>query len=197
MNIRQRQKAQTREKVLATAKDLFIARGTLRTTTLDIARACGVAHGTVFVHFATKDELIVAILEEELKRMATDVFELARHSDCVEVLLDKYLQYVEQEEDFLAVIARELPFYPAELRHSLLAQECILRNLFFTALEHGIQAGTCKPIDITMTLTFLFGTIAYYLTHKAQFVDQGSVIRARKSAIRTTFLQFILNEQQE
>jgi AcrR family transcriptional regulator len=197
MNKRQLKKAQTREKILTIAKELFIRQGVLQTTTLEVAKACQIAHGTVFVHFPTKDALIVAILEQELKRMATEVYELAMQSDQLEVLLEKYLQYVEQEEDFLAVIAREMPFYPPELRHSLLAQECIIRHLFFTAIEHGILAGRFKPVDITMALTFLFGAINYYLAHKSQFVAQGSVIKAKKETIYDTFLQFITIEHKE
>jgi AcrR family transcriptional regulator len=197
MNKRQLKKAQTRENILATAKQLFIQQGILQTTTLEIAKACQVAHGTIFVHFPTKNALIVAILEQELTRMAADVYELATESDQLEVLLEKYLRYVEQEEDFLAVIAREMPFYPQELRHSLLAQECIIRHLFFTTFEHGVWIGKFKPVNITTALTFLFGTISYYLAHKSQFVAQGSVIRAKKSTLQETFLHFISKNTEE
>lgn len=192
MNKRQAQKAQTIEKILAVSKALFSKNGILNTTTLEIAKACDVAHGTVFLHFKDKNTLIAIIFEQELKRTAEEIYRLAMESHHLDVLLDRYFLYLENEEEFLAVIAREFPFYPLELRREILAHESILRHLFFTAIENGIQAGKFKPVDITTTISFLFGTINYYLAHKPHIVPDGSVIKAKKEALRHTFLQFLL-----
>jgi TetR/AcrR family fatty acid metabolism transcriptional regulator len=191
MNKRQLQKAQTVEKILTVSKALFIENGILNTTTLEIAKTCQVAHGTVFLHFKDKNTLIAAIFERELKRTAKEVYRLAMDSHHLDVLLDRYFLYLENEEDFLAVIAREFPFYPLELRRSILSHESILRHLFFTAIENGIKAGKFKMVDITTTISFLFGTITYYLAHKPHLVPEGSVIKTKKELIKHTFLQFL------
>jgi AcrR family transcriptional regulator len=188
MNKRQLSKAQTFEKILTVAKRLFSQKGVLNTSTAEIAKACGIAHGTVFLHFADKNTLMTAIFERELQRAASDIYQLAQETSQVEVLLDRYFEYVEQEEDFLSVIARELPFYPEELRRSILAQECILRHLFFTAIENGVAAGRFKPLDITTVVMLFFATVNYYLAHKPSFAPQGSVIQMKKEKLKQTFL---------
>ncbi|WP_236789583.1 TetR/AcrR family transcriptional regulator [Amycolatopsis sp. GM8] len=57
--------ARNRELLLAAAEEEFADRG-LDASVADIARRAGVGKGTVFRHFATKDDLIVAIVREHV-----------------------------------------------------------------------------------------------------------------------------------
>lgn len=54
-----------REQILQTAVNLFSQRGFKGTTTKEIARASGVSEAMVFRHFASKDELYKAILDNK------------------------------------------------------------------------------------------------------------------------------------
>ena len=50
-----------REKILQTAMNLFIDKGIQSTSTALIAKEAGVATGTLFHHFKTKEELVHAL----------------------------------------------------------------------------------------------------------------------------------------
>ena len=67
-NKRQQQKADTRASLLGAAHDCFAQRGFVATQIGDIARRAGVAHGTFYVHFDSKeaaaDELLTAFNAE-------------------------------------------------------------------------------------------------------------------------------------
>jgi AcrR family transcriptional regulator len=52
--------AKTRQQLLDAATQVFAARGFARATTKEIARAAGVAEGTIYRHFADKHELFFA-----------------------------------------------------------------------------------------------------------------------------------------
>jgi AcrR family transcriptional regulator len=54
-----------REQILQTAVELFSQRGFKGTTTKEIAKAAGVSEAIIFRHFATKDELYTAILDNK------------------------------------------------------------------------------------------------------------------------------------
>ena len=54
-----------REQIIQTAVELFSKNGFRGTTTKEIARAAGVSEAMVFKHFATKDELYGAILDNK------------------------------------------------------------------------------------------------------------------------------------
>lgn len=60
---------ETERLIRATALELFLERGFDATTTKQIADAAGVAHGTVFLVAATKEALLVSVLEERLREV--------------------------------------------------------------------------------------------------------------------------------
>jgi AcrR family transcriptional regulator len=62
----QRRKARTRAALLAAARALFAARGVESTTIAEIAEQADVAVGSFYNYFATKDELLAALLESAL-----------------------------------------------------------------------------------------------------------------------------------
>src|SRR3954453_2960532 len=61
--------ARNRERVLAAAEEVFATRG-LEVTLDDIAAHAGLGVGTVYRRFANRDELIEALFQERLTRVA-------------------------------------------------------------------------------------------------------------------------------
>lgn len=64
---RQRAARQTRQDIIAAARDLFHRRGFAAATTEDIAAAAGVAKGTLFLHARTKERLLVMVYEDQFR----------------------------------------------------------------------------------------------------------------------------------
>ncbi|GAB3950874.1 TetR/AcrR family transcriptional regulator [Kribbella albertanoniae] len=62
--------ARNRAAILAAASEAFAQHGP-KATTEQVAQQAGVAVGTVFRHFPTKDDLLIAIMKESLERLAT------------------------------------------------------------------------------------------------------------------------------
>lgn len=62
-----------RKKILSTALQLFVDNGFHDTPTIKIARESGVANGTLFHYFKTKEELIVAVYWDVLEKMQEDL----------------------------------------------------------------------------------------------------------------------------
>jgi AcrR family transcriptional regulator len=60
-----------RGRILDAAEEVFAQRGASASTE-EVARLAGVAIGTVFRHFPTKDDLLAAILKRLLARLAED-----------------------------------------------------------------------------------------------------------------------------
>lgn len=69
-----------RQRILAAAEAVFAERGPTASTE-DVAARAGVAIGTVFRHFATKDELLRAIMKDLLGRLTEEIEALAETGD--------------------------------------------------------------------------------------------------------------------
>jgi AcrR family transcriptional regulator len=66
--------AQTRERLLRAAADVFAERGYDGTRVADIAAAAGVSNGALYAHFASKADLLVAALHTHGRRLLAEMF---------------------------------------------------------------------------------------------------------------------------
>jgi AcrR family transcriptional regulator len=64
-------RAQTRERVMTAALEVFGERGIAASTLNDIAAAAGLTRGAVYSNFAGKDDLVLAIMEEHAMQRLT------------------------------------------------------------------------------------------------------------------------------
>jgi AcrR family transcriptional regulator len=83
---RKRNPRQTRDRLVRAALDLFTTRGYHETTTPLIASRAGVAEGTIYRHFASKDELLNEIFRAGVRLFATAVREADPRTNCRERL---------------------------------------------------------------------------------------------------------------
>lgn len=193
INKKTESKIKTRSLILEKSKEIFTKQGISKTSTRDICKLCGIAQGSLFLHFGTKDNLISTVFENEIKRIANRLRDEFENESRVEVLLEKYLTILEEEEDFFSVIFKEFQFFSEELKRQILSFETIIRNYFYCSIEKGIVSGIYKEVNITSTLAFLFATINYYLYLKEVYAsDNSSVIKSKKNEICSTFMTMLL-----
>src|SRR5918993_1546293 len=65
-------KADKREAILRAAIDVFAERGFFSAQVADVAKAAGVAAGTVYLYFRSKDDLLVSIFERTMREAIAD-----------------------------------------------------------------------------------------------------------------------------
>src|SRR3954451_9947949 len=56
-----------RDAILRAAIDVFAERGYFNAQVADVARAAGVAAGTVYLYFKSKDDLLISIFERSMR----------------------------------------------------------------------------------------------------------------------------------
>lgn len=80
MRVTAQAKEETRGRILAAARNLFSNKGFEQTTTRDIAQQAGIAIGTLFNYFPSKEALGMTLVAEALDAAHTD-FEQQRRGD--------------------------------------------------------------------------------------------------------------------
>src|ERR1700738_1101666 len=65
-----------RERILSAAQDLFLRYGVKRTSIDDVAREAEIAKGTVYLYYASKNDLFAAVAE----RLCSDILARARQT---------------------------------------------------------------------------------------------------------------------
>lgn len=102
-----------RAQLLDAAAKLFAERGFHATSMRDIAKAVGMLSGSIYYHFESKDEMLLAVYEEGLRRV-TEMVEaaVARQSDSwkrLEAACAAHLQALIAHRDYTQVMIRTLP----------------------------------------------------------------------------------------
>lgn len=87
MRVTEETKARTRRKLLKSARRLFAGSGFEAATTRDISRACGIAAGTLFNYFPTKEALGLAILDEAATKAESEFADRIRGDESLAELL--------------------------------------------------------------------------------------------------------------
>jgi AcrR family transcriptional regulator len=80
--------AQTRERLLLAAADVFAQRGYDGTRVADIAAAAGVSNSALYAHFKSKAELLVAALRTHGRRVLADLLAADPGRPITDVLLE-------------------------------------------------------------------------------------------------------------
>jgi TetR/AcrR family transcriptional regulator, cholesterol catabolism regulator len=103
-----------REKLLDGAARLFVEKGFSATSTRDVARATGMLPGSLYYHFASKEDLLVAVYEEGVAGIGASVDAALAAAgpnpwDRLEAACAAHLGMLLGGSDYAHVIARVLP----------------------------------------------------------------------------------------
>jgi AcrR family transcriptional regulator len=173
------QKEATRQRILECALTEFRRQGYLKANTASIARAAGVAHGTIFLHFHTKDELLFELIRRRLILVSNKLFDVVKDSESFEILLRIHLNHIDEELEFESMIARELPVMPVHLRRQIITIRGGILADFYQAMEKEIRLGLFRAVDPAVALQFWFGTLTYYLANQDMFAPKDQIIHEK------------------
>ncbi len=130
-------KEQTKERILAAALELFGAKGLARTTTKAISKKAGIAEGTLFNYFKTKEDLALYFFQKETNDLikwfnAQKRMEKAPLAERLFAIIHRQLEYLTPYEDFIgAVFFRSLQANSKLSPLSFDSQELRLKYLRF------------------------------------------------------------------
>jgi TetR/AcrR family fatty acid metabolism transcriptional regulator len=101
-----------RERILAAAERVFARRGFFAARVSEIAKDAGVADGTIYLYFKSKDELLISLFEQRMKQVNA-VLRTALASETKPVaqlraLIRSYLRLVHDEPAAAEVLTIEL-----------------------------------------------------------------------------------------
>jgi TetR/AcrR family transcriptional regulator, fatty acid metabolism regulator protein len=72
-SLRERQRQEREDLILQAAEELFLEKGSYDASIDDIAARVGIAKGTVYLHFASKEDLVFALLQRDVRQLLDEV----------------------------------------------------------------------------------------------------------------------------
>jgi AcrR family transcriptional regulator len=96
-----------RSDILAAARATFLDRGFLQTRMADIAQRAGVAAGTIYLYFESKEAIVLELAEQHfagLARVTLPALQQPNPADAIAEAVHAALAYVADERDLLRLI---------------------------------------------------------------------------------------------
>ena len=134
---REKNKERTKERILAAALELFREKGLEGTTTKEVSKKAGIAEGTLFNYFKTKEDLALYFFQKETDNLirwfrAESRLHKAPLAEKLFAIIHRQLEYVEPYEEFIgAVFCRSLQPTSSLSPLSFESQELRLKYLRF------------------------------------------------------------------
>jgi TetR/AcrR family fatty acid metabolism transcriptional regulator len=100
-----------RERILAAAERIFARHGFFSARVSEIAKEAGVADGTIYLYFKSKDDLLISLFESRMKQVNTELRAAIADRPPIEQLrafIHTYLQLVSDEPAAAEVLTIEL-----------------------------------------------------------------------------------------
>lgn len=144
-----------KDQILEAASKLFAERGFSRTSTAMLAREAGVAEGTLFRHFKSKDDIFIVLIQRLREKITQDVYqylEVQGSETGIELIVDiikACYVFVRKNRIDFAIILRDAPGCYGEpdspaFEHSKVIYVLLQEN-FQRAIEKGQEEGNIRP----------------------------------------------------
>jgi AcrR family transcriptional regulator len=168
----------TRE-ILDAARRVLLGRGPETATMEEIAATAGVAKGTVYLYFPSKDELIQALITQVGENMLADIEAVVQTPgappDKIQKVAALLLDYLMRERALFPAYARDLLRGGRNTAkgywHRLQEMEEKFVNLVTRLFAEGIEAGQFIPANprlLTFLLRGMVRAVGYYQMSEGQ-----------------------------
>lgn len=101
-----------RERIITAAVKVFAAKGFYCARVSDVAREAGVADGTIYLYFASKEDLLRGLFEENMTRIITELREVVAGGtsagDRLSRMFSAYVAFVRRDPELAEVLTVEL-----------------------------------------------------------------------------------------
>jgi AcrR family transcriptional regulator len=188
---RKEQKEKTRLRLVETAEGLFADRGIGNTSTAHVAQALEVSHGTVFIHFPTRDELILAVVERFGDRLSA---ELGRrfHADLpLKEMLEAHVSVLSDFEDFYLRLIAEGQSLSPKIRSLIHSMNASLSYRFFRAAQAEMKKGKVKKLAQAPFFNTWISLLNYHILNRDLFSEERPLLKAMGKDLVRHFLLLI------
>jgi len=182
-----------RERILRAAIKVFARKGFFAARVSEIAKAAGVADGTIYLYFKNKDDVLVSLFDDRMRKLLAALREEAARDDATERKLTRIIELqlglLEGHRDLAEVIT-------VNLRQSTRLLKQYAAPLFVEYLEviasvvaEGQRAGAIREdIHPLLTARALWGALdGIALTWALGGAEPGGLTRAARE-LATTLL---------
>lgn len=170
---RQRRKEARPQELLSAALELFVEKGFAATRSEEVAARAGVAKGTLYLYYPSKEDLLKAVVRENLSALIAEGADLAGSfegttQELLVLLMQTWWERVGDTpaSGIFKIIITEMGNFPDFGRFYLEEVMEPGRDLFTRVLQRGIDSGELRPVNLFETVHVLIFPMLMLCLHR-------------------------------
>ncbi len=167
-SLRERQRQEREDLILQAAEELFLEKGFHDVSIDEIAARVGIAKGTVYLHFDSKEDLVFALLQRDMKHFLQEVDAILASGESATVRLRAIIErvYSGMLGSYLQMLTAV--FQSPEFRARMAEKHGVMQATWDdvaqrirTVLDEGKATGEFDPeIPTSVMVRFFFGLLS-------------------------------------
>ena len=171
----------TKRKIFETSMKLFAEKGYDATSIEEITATVGVAKGTLYYHFSSKEEIFNFLIEEGIKLLQNSIYiktsKYTNYIDKIKAIVLIEIKIVQKYENLITILLSQ--FYGKESRN----QKCQMHVYEYIEqieqiVREGINKGEIKQGEPKAMASEIYGLICSTLVYKLRNQDTFDVIKS-------------------
>lgn len=173
----------TKRKIFEASMKLFAEKGYENTSIEEITATVGVAKGTLYYHFTSKEEIFDFLVQEGIKLLQNSVdIKISKYDsyvDKIKAIVLIQIKIVKKYEDIITILLSQ--FYGNEKRNQR-CKEYIYQYIdkIEDIVTKGMQNGQIKQGDAKIYASEIYGLIAASLIYKLREKENFEVLKVYK-----------------
>ncbi len=176
----------TRHRLRTAALELFVEQGVVETTTRDLAKRAGIAEGTIYRHFESKDELVRDLFRDHYVRFGAELnriqAETAGGIDAkLRAMIDFMCRLYDEEPTLYRFLLLVQHVALPNIRTAPTSPAVIFRGLVSRAIEQGevpkqdpgLAAAMVLGAIIQPALSLIYGSITGTMSNYAPAIARA------------------------
>jgi AcrR family transcriptional regulator len=163
-----------KEAIVIAAAELFAEKGFSETSASEVAERAGVAQGTLFYHFKTKENILLEVFESIMTRYQNGMEKAVEKAEnglsAIEAVIKFQFAFVEENSRVFLVVLRDFPPFmvhsDSPQRDRVHKRLAAVSDVFRGILKRGRRDGSIRSLPIESTVQLLRGLTSGLVRHK-------------------------------
>ena len=156
--------AEKRKRILGAAATVFAREGFYNAKMEDVANEAGVAHGTVYLYFGSKDDLLISIFRENLSELVeyvrSETQKERNAEDKLRRMISLQIELIETNPELTALLLVEFPQTGRFLSSDAMDELVVYMGMIVDILKQGVVEKVFDDsIDVNAVATVIYAGI--------------------------------------
>lgn len=186
----------TKRKIFEASMKLFAEKGYEATSIEEITATVGVAKGTLYYHFSSKEEIFNFLVEEGIKLLQNSVdiktAKFSNYIDKIKAIVLIQIKIIEKYEDLITILLSQ--FWGNESRNQMCKNHILeYINQIEQIVKEGIEKGEIKTGDPQAIASEIYSLICSGLVYKVRNGGRIEIMKLYKE-FENTIIEGLKNK---